>query len=80
VAFDTGAIGEIVDRHSGAVVPYGGDPWKLERPDLEALTLATGEVLNGGERFRRGARQRAEAAFGLDRMIDAYLVALGWSA
>jgi glycosyltransferase involved in cell wall biosynthesis len=79
VAFDTGAVGEIVDRQSGAVVPYGGDPWKLERPDLEALKLAAGEVLNGGERFRRGARQRAEAAFGLDRMIDAYLAVLGWS-
>jgi glycosyltransferase involved in cell wall biosynthesis len=79
VAFDTGAIGEIVDRQSGAVVPYGGDPWKLERPDLEALTLAAGDVLNGGEVFRRGARQRAEASFGLDQMIDAYLAVLGWS-
>jgi len=79
-AFDTGAIGEIVDRQSGAVVPYGADPWRLEPPDLEALTLAAGHVLDGGERFRRGARRRAEASFGLDRMIDAYLAALGWSA
>jgi len=80
VAFDTGAIGEIVDRESGAVVPYGGDAWKLQPPDLDALTIAAGAVLDGGEVFRRGARRRAEAAFGLDRMIDAYLAALGWSA
>ena len=79
VAFDTGAIGEIVDRESGAVVPYGGDAWKLQPPDLDALTIAAGAVLDGGEIFRRGARRRAEAAFGLDRMIDAYLAVLGWS-
>jgi glycosyltransferase involved in cell wall biosynthesis len=79
VAFDTGAIGEIVDRESGAVVPYGGDAWKLQPPDLAALTIAAGAVLDGGVIFRRGARRRAEAAFGLDRMIDDYLAVLGWS-
>jgi len=80
VAFDTGAIGEIIDGESGAVVPYGGDAWRLQPPDLPALAIAAGEVLDGGETFRRGARRRAEAAFGLDRMIDAYLAVLGWSA
>jgi hypothetical protein len=29
--------------------------------------------------FRQAARARAEAAFGLDRMVEAYLDALGWS-
>ena len=80
VAFDTGAIGEIVDGEAGAVVPYGGDPWKVQPPDLGALTRAAGSVLDGGETFRRGARRRAEAAFGLDRMIDDYLAVLGWPA
>jgi glycosyltransferase involved in cell wall biosynthesis len=78
VAFDTGAIGEIVDSASGAVVPYGGDPWKVEPPDLEALASAARAVLEGGDRFRRGARRRAEAEFGLERMIDDYLAVLGW--
>jgi glycosyltransferase involved in cell wall biosynthesis len=80
VAFDTGAIREIVDDKSGAVVPYGADPWRLQPPDLEALTRAARVVLDGGEMYRRGARRRAEAAFGLERMTDAYLAALGWSS
>jgi glycosyltransferase involved in cell wall biosynthesis len=80
VAFDTGAIREIVDAESGAVVPYGGNPWKLQPPDIGALTSAAQVVLGGGETFRRGARRRAEAAFGLERMIDDYLAVLGWSS
>ena len=36
-AFDTGALPEIITHGSGQVVPYGGDPWKLEPPDLEGL-------------------------------------------
>jgi glycosyltransferase involved in cell wall biosynthesis len=80
VAFDTGAIREIVDDASGAVVAYGADPWRLQPPDLAALTGAAQTVLDGGEKFRRGARRRAEAAFGLERMTDAYLAAFGWSS
>ena len=80
VAFDTGAVREIVDSESGAVVPYGGDPWKLDPPDLPALVRAAQEVLLAGERYHRGARRRAESAFGLDRMLDGYLAVLGWGA
>jgi len=78
VAFDTGAIPEIVDDGCGAVVPYGGDAWRLEPPDAEGLRRAARRVLDGGERYRRAARRKAEAAFGLDRMVDEYLAALGW--
>ena len=78
VAFDTGAISEIVDAESGAVVPYGSDPWKIGPPDVPRLAGAAEEVLRGAETYRRGARRRAEAAFGLERMIDDYLDVLGW--
>lgn len=77
-AFDTGAISEIVDGQSGAVVPYGGDPWRVEPPDLEGMARAAAAVLEAGDRYRIGARRRAESAFGLDRMIDEYLGVLGW--
>ena len=60
--------------------PTASDPWQLQPPDLAALTGAAQTVLDGGEKFRRGARRRAEAAFGLERMTDAYLAVLGWSA
>jgi len=76
VAYDTGALPELVDEHSGKIVPYGGDPWKLDPPDIQGLVMATGHVLNDLARFRQGARSRAEDLFGVDTMIDAYLQAL----
>ena len=75
-AFSTGALPELVTAGAGRLVPYGGDPWKLEKPDLPALAKAAAEILVDQERFRAAARQRAEAAFGLDRMVDLYLEAL----
>ena len=75
-AFATGALPELVTGDSGRVVPYGGDPWKLEKPDLPALVAAAAEILQNQARFRKPARQRAEAAFGLDRMIEKYLQVL----
>jgi glycosyltransferase involved in cell wall biosynthesis len=78
VAFDTGAVSEIVDAASGAVVPYGGDPWKLDPPDMAALSAAASSVLERGEAVRRAARRRAESEFGVARMGDAYVRVLRW--
>jgi len=76
VAFDSGALREIVAGGAGKIVPYGGDPWKLETPDLPALVQAALEILEDKERYRRAARARAEAAFGLDAMVEGYLEVL----
>ncbi len=73
VSFATGALPELVPDSAGRVVPYGGDPWKLESPDLPALAEAAEAVLLGGAAYRKAARARAEAAFGLDVMVDAYI-------
>ncbi len=59
-----------------ALCPYGGDPWKLETPDIPALALAAAEILQDNDRFRRAARARAESLLGLDTMVDAYLKVL----
>ncbi len=71
--FATGALPELVSGDCGRLVPYGGDPWKLEKPDLPALAGAAGEILRDNERFRLAARSRAEAAFSLDLMVARYL-------
>jgi glycosyltransferase involved in cell wall biosynthesis len=73
LALSTGALPELVTGDAGRVVPYGGDPWKLDRPDIPALVLAGAEILQNQERFRMAARQRAEAAFGLELMVSRYL-------
>ncbi len=76
-AFDTGALSELVRAGAGRIVPYGGDPWNLEPPDLPALAAAVADILQGQARFRTAARARAEAAFGLETMLNGYLKALG---
>ncbi len=76
LAFDTGALAELVPPTAGRIVTYGGDPWLLEPPDMDALVQAGVDLLADLPRFRYGARQRAEAALGLDAMVDGYLAAL----
>jgi glycosyltransferase involved in cell wall biosynthesis len=71
--FSTGALPELVTGDSGRLVPYGGDPWKLEKPDLPALVSVAAEILQNNVHFRQAARQRAEDAFSLDMMVDRYL-------
>jgi glycosyltransferase involved in cell wall biosynthesis len=73
VGFGTGALPELVTGDSGRLVPYGGDPWKLDPPDLTSLAAAAVEVLQDNERFRLSARRRAEEAFSLDLMVGRYL-------
>ena len=72
-AFATGALPELVTGDSGRVVPYGGDPWKLEKPDISVLAQAAAGILQNQAHFRTSARQRAEEAFGLDKMVERYL-------
>lgn len=73
VTFDTGALAELVSADSGRVIPYGGDPWRLEPPDVPALAQAAVEILNNQTSFRQAARQRAVSAFSLDQMVNNYL-------
>ncbi len=81
VAFATGALPELVTGDAGRLVPYGGDPWQIEPPDLPSLAAAAAEILADLPRFRSAARARAEKAFSLERMVDAYLeVMLGSEA
>jgi glycosyltransferase involved in cell wall biosynthesis len=80
VSFDTGALPELVTGDAGRLASYGGDAWRLDPPDIEALTSCALEILGDQPRFRRGARARAEAGLGLDPMVEGYLRAFGWAA
>ncbi len=76
LAFDTGALPELVSQEAGRVVPYGGDPWKLDPPDTPALARAACDLLENLDHHRHAARLRAEAGFGLEDMVDRYLEVL----
>jgi glycosyltransferase involved in cell wall biosynthesis len=76
VGFDSGSLKELVTGGAGRIVSYGGNPWKLETPDISTLAESAEDVLTKQDQFRAAARMRAESAFGLDQMVDAYLKVL----
>ena len=76
VSFDTGALGELLQNDAGRVAPYGGNYWELQAPIMAPLAEAAAEILANHPHFRQAARARAEAAFGLDGMVEQYLDAL----
>ncbi|OQX62309.1 MAG: hypothetical protein B5M51_06320 [Anaerolinea sp. 4484_236] len=76
VGFDTGSLAELVPPTAGKTVPYGGDQWKLEQPDISALTKAALEILTNLPKYRAGARQHAKENLGLEQMIEKYLAFL----
>jgi glycosyltransferase involved in cell wall biosynthesis len=76
VSFDTGALNELVRGDSGRLVPYGGDPWNIDPPNVESLADAATEILRDQPHFRKSAREQAEKNLGLDQMVEKYLEVL----
>jgi len=78
VAFDTGALPEIVTGMAGRIAAYGGDPWRLEEPDVSGLVGEARVILSDQRGYAAGARSVAETFFGVEKMVDGYLSSLGW--
>lgn len=76
LAYDTGALKELVHANTGKVVPYGADYWRLEKPNIEPLANACRDLVQNNAAYRQAARSHAESAFGLDAMVESYLKAL----
>ncbi|MEJ2758852.1 MAG: glycosyltransferase family 4 protein, partial [Anaerolineales bacterium] len=76
LGYDTGSLSELVTPEAGKVVPYDGNPWKLELPGTDQLIDAAAEIIQNKDIYRAGARQRAEAAFDLDQMVAQYVEVL----
>lgn len=77
VGFSTGALPELVPPTAGVCVPFGGDPWELSQPDVNALGDAIAGALDARSDLARGARSTAEKHLGLSAMTDRYLAILG---
>jgi glycosyltransferase involved in cell wall biosynthesis len=76
IGYDTGSLAELVTNGAGAIARYGGDVWKLEKPDAHALADAAQLVLNNQESSRLAARARAVELFDIQRIADQYLQVL----
>ncbi len=73
VAFDTGALAELVPEEAGEIVPYGSNHWKLEAPAIQPLAAACVKILNHNPTYRKRARKWAVDHFDLNMMAEAYL-------
>ncbi len=60
LAFDSGSIRELVDDHSGGILPYDADVWKLGIGIGKELPEVAGKILERLPEFCRNARNRAE--------------------
>jgi glycosyltransferase involved in cell wall biosynthesis len=76
VAYDTGSLPELVGGDAGQVVPYPGNPWKLELPNSARLAKAALEIYHNQVKFRAGARARAETKFDIHQLVARYLEVL----
>ncbi len=76
LAFDTGSLSELVQKDAGKIVPFEGDPWKKNTPDISNLAEAAMEIFNHQEKYRAAARNWAEESLGLENMLDNYLEAI----
>ena len=76
LAYNTGALSELVQKDAGRVVPYGSDYWQLENPIIPPLTSAAIEILTDNPSFRQHARKLAQYKFDLNAMVESYLNAL----
>jgi glycosyltransferase involved in cell wall biosynthesis len=72
VGFATGALPEILDGRGGLCIEYGGNPWRLERPDVAGLAEALFTVLADSQALGKSARMLAEERFDLRNMVDRY--------
>jgi glycosyltransferase involved in cell wall biosynthesis len=73
LAYDTGALPELHAEEGGRVASYGGDPWKLDPPNISTLVEAAHEVLLNIDDYRSSARRRAVTMFDVNLMVERYL-------
>jgi glycosyltransferase involved in cell wall biosynthesis len=72
IAFDTGALKELVPPTAGRLSDYGSDVWRLEKPHVGNLADASLDIFINNKAYRREARKFAESRFSIEHMVDSY--------
>ncbi len=80
IAYQTGAILELVGDEGGKVVTYGAKDTELERAVVEPLVDGALDILNHWEKHSKSARKRAETLFDANVMVDKYIDVMGIAA
>lgn len=74
IGFDTGALKELVPPGTGEIVPYGGNPWKLDFPDVSNIINAAIKILNNWHYYSENARIVAKERYSITEMVDKYII------
>jgi glycosyltransferase involved in cell wall biosynthesis len=72
VAFNTGAIPELIYDACGKVAPYGSNPRQLKFPDVDAMAKAIEEVLVDYDNYSKHTYQKAKITFNIELMFKKY--------
>lgn len=73
VAFDTGALPELVKNGAGEIVAYGSDPWELGYPNTKELMKQIEQIFNQYAAYSKNALKLAEKEFGIEKMVESYI-------
>ena len=73
VGYDTGALKELVTPESGIIVPFGGNPWKLDEPKYENIADAIKIIIGDLNKYSIGARNLAENKLSHRNMCENYI-------
>ena len=76
VGFDTGSLKELVQEDSGIIVDYGGNPWKVEKPDYKGLADAIVKVSENYKYYSANARSIAEKRYDINIIVDRYMAVI----
>lgn len=73
IAYATGALPEMVTGPAGCAAPYGSNYWQLEEPVVSPLAQAAWQIAREQDKYRPGARARAEEMFDIQNVVTSYL-------
>jgi glycosyltransferase involved in cell wall biosynthesis len=73
IGYATGALPELLQGGAGISVPYGGDHWRLDLPDIQALVHAAEEMLDDLPSYQAAARKKALENYAIEAVSADYI-------
>jgi glycosyltransferase involved in cell wall biosynthesis len=73
VAYNTGALPELIDDQCGKIVEYGSNPWKLGYPNTKDMVRAILDVFENYKSYSENAYNKASLDYQLKDMFKKYL-------
>jgi glycosyltransferase involved in cell wall biosynthesis len=73
IGFATGALPELLNGGAGSSVPYGGNYWRLDPPNIAGLVQAGQELLEHLQEYQQAARKKAVENYAIQQISEKYI-------